>query len=100
VPHHDKSSFTDGDFQELRLTSNKTDNQAEQPPGFEGCFPLRKEQRRSLQWMLHQEANTVPFMEEEVVEAVLPNLNWRAEGRAQRPVLVRGGIIADEVCLL
>ena len=47
--------------------------------------------------MLQQEASTDPFMEEEVVEAVLPGLNWRAEGRVQRPVLVRGGIVADEV---
>jgi SNF2 family DNA or RNA helicase len=36
-------------------------------------------------------------MEEEVAEAVLPNLKWRAEARVQRPVLVRGGIVADEV---
>jgi hypothetical protein len=47
--------------------------------------------------MLHQEAATEPYFEEEVEEAVLPSLNWRAEGRARRPVLVRGGILADEV---
>ena len=99
VSHHDKSSFTDGDFQKMHLTSNKLDKQAHQPLGFDGRFPLRKEQLRSLEWMLYQEASTMPFMEEEVVEAVLPNLNWRAEGRVQRPVLVRGGIVADEVGL-
>lgn len=47
--------------------------------------------------MLRQEASTEPYFEEEVEEAVLPSLNWRAEGRARRPVLVRGGILADEV---
>lgn len=47
--------------------------------------------------MLDQEATVVPFFEEEVTEAVLPSLNWRAEGRVRRPVLVRGGIVADEV---
>ena len=49
--------------------------------------------------MLSQEATSTPFFEEEVVEAVLPSLNWRAEGRVRRPVLVRGGIVADEVRL-
>jgi hypothetical protein len=47
--------------------------------------------------MLHQEAATEPYFEEEVEEAILPSLNWRAEGRARRPVLVRGWILADEV---
>ena len=97
VPHHEKSSFMEGEFKKMHLKSNKTDMYAKQPSGFDEKFPLRKEQLRSLQWMLQQEANTDPFMEEEVVEAVLPGLNWRAEGRVQRPVLVRGGIVADEV---
>ena len=48
-------------------------------------------------WMLRQEASTEPYYEEEVEEAMLPSLHWRAEGRARRPVLVRGGILADEV---
>jgi SNF2-related domain len=47
--------------------------------------------------MLRQEASTEPYYEEEVEETILPSLNWRAEGRARRPVLVRGGILADEV---
>lgn len=50
--------------------------------------------------MQMQELSTEPFFEEEVTEAVLPSLNWRAEGRVRRPVLVRGGIIADEIGIL
>ena len=36
-------------------------------------------------------------MEEEISEAILEPLGWRAEGRAQQPVRVRGGVLADEV---
>jgi site-specific DNA-cytosine methylase len=98
VDHVDKSSeATLTGFPKMGLTSNKKDLPAEQPPGFENRHPLRIEQLRSLAWMLSQEATNVPFMEEEIVEAVLPNLKWRAEARVQRPVLVRGGIVADEV---
>jgi ElaB/YqjD/DUF883 family membrane-anchored ribosome-binding protein len=50
--------------------------------------------------MLEQEraeGKTHTFVEEEISEALLPSLGWRAEGKAERPVLVRGGVIADEV---
>jgi hypothetical protein len=96
VPHVEKSSES-GDFRKLCLTSNKKDKPASQPPEFRSRYPLRPEQLRSLAWMLSREASSTPFFEEEVAEAVLPGLNWRAEGRARRPVLVRGGIVADEV---
>ena len=94
IPHVDKS-LQSGDFPTLYLTSNKKDKPAAQPPGFDELYPLRPEQLRSLAWMLAQEASATPFFEEEVTEAVLPSLNWRAEGRVKRPVLVRGGIVAD-----
>jgi hypothetical protein len=93
VNHEEKSS---GHFPKLQFQSNKEDQQALQPPNFKR-YGLRKEQLRSLHWMLSQEASSDPFWEEEVAEAILPNLSWRAEGRVRRPVLVRGGIIADEV---
>ena len=92
VPHVDRATVR---FETLRFSSNKLDEEAVQPKRFK--FKLRKEQLRSLGWMLKQEESTVPFLEEEVTEEILPSLNWRAEGRVQRPVLVRGGIIADEV---
>jgi hypothetical protein len=98
VSHVERQSEDSGtSFPKLYFTSNKKTEPASQPPEFESRYPLLLEQLRSLTWMLSQEASTTPFYEEEVIEAVLPNLNWRAEGRAKRPVLVRGGIVADEV---
>jgi hypothetical protein len=80
----------------FRLSSNKSDPEHSQPPSFR--IPLRKEQLRSLGWMLKQETpDAPPFVEEEISEAVLTPLGWRAEGRAQRRVYVRGGVLADEV---
>ena len=96
VPHTERVA---ANFPRLTFTSNKKDAQAEQPPNF-SRFKLRKEQLRSLTWMLNQEATSEPFYEEEVCEEVLPGLNWRVEGRVRRPVFGRGGIIADEVCHL
>ncbi|KAF9266900.1 hypothetical protein L218DRAFT_1074749 [Marasmius fiardii PR-910] len=78
------------------LKSNKHDKQHTQPPHFK--VPLRKEQLRSLEWMLRQESpEAESFIEEEVTEAILAPLGWRAEGRAQRAVHVRGGVLADQV---
>jgi len=78
------------------LVSNKNDVGAEQPPNF--VTLLRPEQLRSLSWMKAQEKEDgLPFMEEEVAEALLPHLNWRAEGKVERPNYVRGGVLADEV---
>ena len=78
------------------LRSNKKDPEIEQPKHFK--IPLRKEQLRSLGWMLKQESQEAePFVEEEIAEAILTHLNWRVEGRAQRPVNIRGGVLADEV---
>ncbi|THV02481.1 hypothetical protein K435DRAFT_749158 [Dendrothele bispora CBS 962.96] len=84
------------DLPKFVLMSNKKDKEHAQPPNFK--TPLRKEQLRSLEWMLKQESTTVePFIEEEVSEAILDPLGWRAEGRAQRPVRIRGGVLADQV---
>ena len=78
------------------LLSNKKDKQHAQPPHFK--LPLRVEQLRSLEWMIKQESAEVePFTEEEISEAIISSLSWRAEGRAQREVFVRGGVLADQV---
>jgi hypothetical protein len=80
----------------FRLASNKLDPEHDQPPSFR--IPLRVEQLRSLEWMLKQEApNAAPFVEEEISEAILTPLGWRAEGRARRAVHIRGGVLADQV---
>ena len=78
------------------LRSNKADVESGQPPNFR-CR-LRKEQRRSLTWMQSQESDDAPdFVEEEIEEAQLPHLGWRAEARASRCTPIRGGVLADEV---
>ena len=83
----------------FKLTSNRRDPKAVQPPGWNvKKFPLRPEQLRSLHWMLEREnAEQAPFVEEEVAESVLPALGLRMDGRARVRRLVRGGIIADQV---
>ncbi|PGH36533.1 hypothetical protein GX50_00569 [[Emmonsia] crescens] len=76
--------------------NNKADTESIQPPGFK-FFNLRPEQLRSLTWMKEQEDTVQPFQEEEVVEAMLPAVNWRAEVKATTKHLVRGGILGDDV---
>ena len=87
------------------LKSNKDDPEAlyvfpakEKVYGVWKELKLRKEQQRSLQWMINQEAEGAePFKEQEVEEANLRHLGWRAEARATRSRKIRGGVLADEV---
>ncbi|EEB89717.1 hypothetical protein MPER_12155, partial [Moniliophthora perniciosa FA553] len=75
---------------------HKRDKEHAQPPYFK--LNLRKEQLRSLEWMIHRESSgAAPFVEEEVAEAILDPLGWRVEGRAQREVRIKGGVLADQV---
>ncbi|GAA5877400.1 hypothetical protein JCM1840_006088 [Sporobolomyces johnsonii] len=78
------------------IKSNRDDPSAEQPKLFKK-YMLRPEQLRSLHWMIEQEANPKPWIEEEVAESMLPELNWHAEAKATREVIVRGGVVADAV---
>ncbi|KAK2750622.1 hypothetical protein FQN57_002693 [Myotisia sp. PD_48] len=81
----------------LTEKNNKLDAPHSQPPGFLS-YSLRSEQLRSLRWMCEQENDKAPpFEEQEVVEALLPNINWRAEAKASVQRIVRGGILGDEV---
>ncbi|GLA58790.1 hypothetical protein AtubIFM54640_008897 [Aspergillus tubingensis] len=83
-------------FPKFKLTDNKSDVAAPQPPNFR--LALRPEQLRSLSWMVRQEDDDVPpFTEEETEEALLPSLMWRAEGRVTSQKAIRGGVIADDV---
>lgn len=78
------------------LKSNRRDSAHKGPPSFR--IPLRPEQLRSLTWMVAQERVDVPeFEEEEILEAIIEPLGWRAETKATRKVRVRGGVLADEV---
>lgn len=81
----------------LSSKDNKDDAEHSQPPGFEN-LRLRPDQLQSLSWMISKEADeTSAFEEEEVVEAVLPVINWRAEGRATTRRVIQGGILGDDV---
>ena len=87
-------------FPKFKLASNKRDAEHTQPHHF-SKYPLRVEQLRSLSWMLAQESKSAPpFTEEEISEAILEPLGWRAEGHAQRPQAVHvrsGAALTDEV---
>ncbi|KAL8287458.1 hypothetical protein RQP46_003316 [Phenoliferia psychrophenolica] len=80
----------------FNLSSNKQDLPSAQPPHFKKAL-LRPEQLRSLTWMVAQESAPTPWFEQEIAEAVLPQPGWHAEVKATRSVLVRGGVLADEV---
>ncbi|CAE6530732.1 unnamed protein product [Rhizoctonia solani] len=103
------------------MKSNRRDPENAQPKKFK--IDLRREQLRSLHWMLAQESKDAParqggrceqlrslhwmlaqesadapaFVEEEIAEAQLEPLGWRVEGKAERRVHIRGGVLADEV---
>ncbi|KAJ6028070.1 C-5 cytosine methyltransferase [Penicillium herquei] len=78
------------------LRDNLDDVPHSQPPNF--LFDLRSEQLRSLTWMVSQEAEDIePFVDEEVEEASLSLMGWRAEVHISVPQVVRGGLIADQV---
>ena len=84
-----------GPMKPYTLLSNRSDKETVEPSSF--LYKLRPEQRRSLTWMLRQEADTRPWLEEEVEESIIPTLQWRAEGRVEMPIEVSGGVLADDV---
>ncbi|EEQ31869.1 DNA repair protein rad8 [Microsporum canis CBS 113480] len=93
----DTTGFIPRRLPKLLERDNKLDIEHAQPPNFK-YYHLRPEQLRSLQWMCHQESDKASaFVEEEVVEALLPTINWRAEGKASIRKLILGGILGDEV---
>ncbi|KAK2879373.1 hypothetical protein FQN49_000940 [Arthroderma sp. PD_2] len=93
----DTTGFIPRRLPKLLERDNKLDPAHPQPPGFK-FYHLRPEQLRSLQWMCNQESDkALPFEEQEVVEALLPTINWRAEGKASAKKMVLGGILGDEV---
>jgi hypothetical protein len=78
----------------LTLLSNEGVKAAKQPFG---KFELRPEQLKVLAWMRKQEADGIEFIEEEIIEAPIPEIGYRAEGRATRTIVRRGGILAQDV---
>ncbi|KAH8434119.1 putative SNF2 family helicase [Aspergillus melleus] len=83
-------------FSKFELGNNDADPESIQPPNFR--ITLRPEQLRSLYWMVKQEGDDIePFVEEEVEEALLAELMWRAEAKVSAPKTIRGGLVADDV---
>ncbi|CRG84606.1 Cation-independent mannose-6-phosphate receptor [Talaromyces islandicus] len=94
--------MTDNDDSDLtrpgsfRVLNNNDGRNAPQPPSFK--VQLREDQLRSLHWTLSRESQTMEtFPEEEVEEAILKPLNWRAEAKVIVYRKTRGGILADQV---
>lgn len=79
-----------------RILNNNQEPGAAQPPHFK--LLLRPDQLRSFRWVLSRESNEqAGFPEEEVEEASLGPLNWRAEAKVIVHRKIRGGILADHV---
>ena len=79
----------------MDIGGNKEDSCSAQPVM---RLSLRRDQLRSLTWMVAQELDDIkPFLEEETEEATLPLMSWRAEVRVSMPKTIRGGILADDV---
>lgn len=89
-----KLSSNERDQKAIHQFVGKADNNGNSPV----IANLRDDQKRSLQWMINQEADNVPpFPEQEVEEATLPELGWRAEVGVRKFRTVKGGVLADEV---
>jgi hypothetical protein len=81
----------------FRLLNNNGGPEEVQPPNF-GELQLRRDQLRSLRWMRDCESDEKSsFQEEEVEEACLVPLTWRAEAKVVVHRTARGGILADHV---
>ncbi|MCJ1310849.1 hypothetical protein MMC25_004516 [Agyrium rufum] len=67
-------------------------------PGGQSPKTLRREQGRSLTWMIAREDyESATFMETFIEEACISSLCLRAEVRATKAICVRGGLLADDV---
>ncbi|KAF2495114.1 hypothetical protein BU16DRAFT_561418 [Lophium mytilinum] len=85
-----------GSFPRFKLRNNDGDPVCPTPLNMSP--PLRKEQERSLKWMLDREDPGAPkFRLQEIEEVSIPQLNWRAEVRAQKDIVVKGGVLAEKV---
>lgn len=84
---------------EFSLLSNLEDPAHTQPPSFQE-FPLRREQLRSLGWMVNQERRrTEPFVTELRDFVACPDAqHWRLEGSLRCEYHgVKGGVLADSI---
>ncbi|KAK7737785.1 hypothetical protein SLS53_006405 [Cytospora paraplurivora] len=72
---------------------------AKQPKGFRKGMALFQEQINSLQWMLEREQlHLAPvFVEKEIAEVYVDHLRLRIFAHAERAVVRRGRVVADDV---
>ena len=75
---------------------NNNDDDAE-PHRFIDNQALKREQERSFSWMVKREIAPSSFLEQEIEEAVIRDLGWRATVRASRKCGCKGGALTDNV---
>lgn len=82
-------------FRPFTLTNNTKD--VALPHAFIDGQALKLEQERSFRWMVRRETNPSSFLEQEIEEAVIRDLGWRATVRARRECGCKGGALTDNV---
>ena len=82
-------------FRPFTLKNNNAD--VAKPHAFIGGQALRPEQERSFSWMVKRENDPSSFLEQEIEEAIIRDLGWRATVRARRSCGCKGGALTDNV---
>ena len=67
------------------------------PHAFIDGQALKLEQERSFRWMIERETQASGFLEQEIEEAAIRDLGWRATVRARRKCGCKGGALTDNV---
>jgi hypothetical protein len=76
----------------------KPSGSVSQPDGWaKRKLKLFPQQLNSLAWQVEQEKSPRPFIEQEIVEARIPQLHYRIMGKATREVSRPGGVLAHDV---
>eukprot|EP00929_Paragymnodinium_shiwhaense_P021705 TRINITY_DN14087_c0_g1_i1.p1 TRINITY_DN14087_c0_g1~~TRINITY_DN14087_c0_g1_i1.p1 ORF type:complete len:1572 (+),score=444.50 TRINITY_DN14087_c0_g1_i1:675-4718(+) len=100
LPPRGGASRADSGVEEFSILSNVEDAAHTQPPHFAEELPLRREQLRSLGWMVSQERRRKdPFVTELRESAQFPDApHWRLEASLRCEYgSVRGGVLADAI---
>lgn len=84
---------------EIMAPSPVEPKDSEQPKGFRGGMALFPEQINSLHWMLEREKlDPAPvFIEKEMAEVYVDQLRLRVYANAERGIVRRGRVVADDV---
>ncbi|KAL8794997.1 MAG: hypothetical protein Q9195_002445 [Heterodermia aff. obscurata] len=67
------------------------------PHNFIDGQALKPAQEQSFRWMIERDTTPSSFMEQEIEEAVIRELGWRATVRARRACGCKGGALTDNV---